>query len=99
MGVTAVPILALSLLFVWDCYLLPASTGPAFFCSHDEFAGFHVPSGHTTLVSTTSFINERARLAVVSVNANDLAPQNHHFASRISEAGTPRTDFFENCPR
>jgi hypothetical protein len=42
----AVSILALSLLFIWDCYLLPAATGPAFFCSHDEFAGFHVPTGH-----------------------------------------------------
>jgi hypothetical protein len=42
----AVSVLVVSLLFFWDCYFLPAVTGPVFFCSHDEFAGFHIPPGH-----------------------------------------------------
>lgn len=41
----AVSILAISLLFIWDCHVFSKKLSPIFFCSHDEWNGFFVPPG------------------------------------------------------
>lgn len=40
----ATSILAVALLFVWDCHVFSETQGPVFFCSHDEVCSFLVPS-------------------------------------------------------
>ena len=42
-GEDALSVIAMSLLFFWDFYVLAAVPSPMFFASHDEYAGFHVP--------------------------------------------------------
>jgi len=50
----ATSILAVALLFVWDCHVFTATRGPVFFCSHDEVCSFLVPSdADIRLVSDT----------------------------------------------
>ena len=41
----AISVLAMALLFFWDCYVFSEHRGPVFFCSHDEWIGFFIPRG------------------------------------------------------
>jgi hypothetical protein len=41
-------VLAVAVLFIWDCHVLSAQRGPVFFCSHDEWTGFFIPRGYDT---------------------------------------------------
>jgi hypothetical protein len=42
----AISVVALSLLFFWDVYVLPPTPGLVFFASHDEYAGFFISAGN-----------------------------------------------------
>jgi len=51
----AVSILAMSLLFFWDCYVLPISKRGTFFTSHDESCWLIGSSEDALLSAQTSF--------------------------------------------
>ena len=43
----ALSVLAVALLFIWDCHVFSGVGRPVFFCSHDETASLLVPRGET----------------------------------------------------
>jgi hypothetical protein len=43
----AVSVLAMALLFAWNCAVLTDSLGPTYFCSHDERSAAFVPPGQS----------------------------------------------------
>ena len=53
----ALSVLAVSLLFFWDCYVFSEWSGPVFFCSHDEWLGFFIPRGHDQAAIRGTFSN------------------------------------------
>ena len=43
----AISVMLLSILFFWDCLVVPASGDPVFYASHDEFCDFFTRSDGT----------------------------------------------------